>query len=117
MIRCDGGCFWPSLRKFLVLHEGEDFPVHAQEAYILFMDRAPEEKRMMIPVEQDIYERYLQFCATLERKVKPGLTLGMVAEDMRDEWGDTYWYYFFFGRQYSNVFNRENNRNTIIIRQ
>ena len=109
MLRCDSHCFWPSLRKFLKMHEGEDFPVHAQEAYIFFMDKAPEEKRMMIPVEENIYNRYKQFCKTLARQVKPGKTIGTVAEEMRKEWGDTYWYYNFFGRQYSNPVGRKEN--------
>ena len=99
MLRCDAQRFWPSLRNYFKRHEGELFPRHAQEAYILFMDRYPEEKRMMLPVEQDIYDRYIKFCNTLGRKVKPGRILGQVAEEMRDEWGDTYWYYFFFGRK------------------
>ena len=99
MLRCDSHYFWPSLRKFLKTHEGEDFPVHAQEAYILFMDRAPEEKRMMIPVEEDIYNRYKQFLKVLSQRVKPGKTIGMVAEEMCEEWGDTYWYYNIFGRK------------------
>ena len=107
MLRCDAQCFWPSLRNYLKRHEGELFPKHAQEAYILFMDRYPEGKRMMLPVEQDIYDRYIKFCDTLGRKVKPGLILGRVAEDMHDEWGDTYWYYYFFGRQYSNIVERK----------
>ena len=42
MLSCDSHRFWPALRNYLKLHEGEDFPVHAQEAYILFMDKAPE---------------------------------------------------------------------------
>ena len=98
MLRYDSSRFWPSLRKYLKLHVGEEFPLYAQEAYILFMDKFPEEKRMMIPVEQDVYERYKQFRKALEQRVKPGLTLGKVAKDMRAEWGDTYWYYTFFGR-------------------
>ena len=98
MLRYDSSRFWPSLRKYLKLHVGEEFPLYAQEAYILFMDKFPEEKRMMIPVEQDVYERYKQFRKVLEQRVKPGLTLGKVAKDMRAEWGDTYWYYTFFGR-------------------
>ena len=98
MLRYDSSRFWPSLRKYLKLHVGEEFPLYAQEAYILFMDKFPEEKRMMIPVEQDVYESYKQFRKALEQRVKPGLTLGKVAKDMRAEWGDTYWYYTFFGR-------------------
>ena len=77
----------------------EEFPVHAQEAYIMYMDKAPEKKRMMIPVEEAIYNRYKQFWEALEPRVKPGITLGKVADDMRKEWGDTYWYYNIFGRQ------------------
>ena len=109
MLSCDSRRFWPALRKYLKLHEGEDFPVHAQEAYILFMDKAPEEKRMMLPVEEDIYNRYKQFREVLSQRMKPGLTFGEVAEDMREEWGDTYWYYYIFGRQYSNPVNRQHN--------
>jgi len=98
MLRCDSRRFWPSLRQYVKLHKGEAFPIHAQEAYILFMDKAPEEKRMMIPVEQAVYDRYKQFWEILQNRVKPGVTLGKVGEDMRKEWGDTYWYYNIFGR-------------------
>ena len=99
MLRCDSHRFWPALRNFVKLHQGEQFPVHAQEAYILFMDKAPEEKRMMIPVNQDIYERYKKFWDALRSHVKPGLTLGTVAEEMREEFGDTYWWFNIFGRK------------------
>ena len=109
MIRCDSHCFWPSLRNYLKLHEGEDFPVHAQEAYIVFTDKAPEERRMMIPVEETIYNRYKKFLEAMARHVKPGKTIGTLAEEMRGEWGDTYWYYYFFGRQYSNIVDRKEN--------
>ena len=109
MLRCDSHCFWPSLRNYLRLHEDEFFPEHAQEAYILFMDKAPEEKRMMIPVEEDVYNRYKKFSEAMAQRVKPGKTIGKVAEEMRGEWGDTYWYYYFFGRQYSNIVVRKGN--------
>ena len=85
----------------------ETFPVHAQEAYILFIDKFPEEKRIMLPVEETVYNRYKQFCETLAKLVKPGKTLGKVAEDMRKEWEDTYWYYYFFGRQYTNIVSQK----------
>ena len=109
MMRCDSRLFWPSLRNYLKLHEGEDFSVHAQEAYILFMDKAPEEKRMMIPVEEAVYHRYKKFLEAMAKQVKPGKTLGQVAGEMRGAWGDTYWYYYFFGRQYSNIGVRKEN--------
>ena len=103
MMRCDSRRFWAALRYFVKMHMNEAFPVHAQEAYILFMDKAPEEKRMMLPVDQAVYERYKQFWDDLGRKVKPGMKLSRVADEMREKWGDTYWYYNIFGRQYSNA--------------
>ncbi|MBR6852995.1 MAG: hypothetical protein IKM78_03685 [Prevotella sp.] len=107
MLRCDAHRFWPSLRNYLNLHIGEDFPLHAQEAYIFFIDRFPEEKRMMIPVEENVYNRYKQFCKSLTEHVKPGKTLGEAAKEMHSEWGDTYWYYNIFGRQYSHIVERK----------
>lgn len=99
MIRCDSRRFWASLRKYAQLHRDENFPVHAQEAYIMYMDKAPEEKRMMLPVEQGVYERYGQFWSTLEGIAKPGMKLEKIGEQMREEWGGTYWYYNVFGRK------------------
>jgi hypothetical protein len=103
MLRCDSRRFWTSLRQYVKFHLDEQFPVHAQEAYILFMDKAPEDKRMMLPVEQSVYERYKQFWAKLEKIAKPGMTLDKVGEDMREEYGDTYWWYNIFGRKPLNL--------------
>ena len=107
MISCDAHRFWPTLRKYMKMHEGELFPLHAQEAYIIFIDREPEEKPMMLPVEEGVYHRYQQFCDMLARHVKPGKILRNVAEEMRKEWGDTYWYYYYFGRKYVNPSDRQ----------
>ena len=61
------------------------------------MDKAPEEKRMMIPVSEDIFNRYKQFWKALESQVKPGMTIEQAGEMMRKEYGDTYWWYNIFG--------------------
>ena len=103
MLRCDSRRFWPALRNYVKLHLDEEFPLHAMEAYILYMDKAPEEKRMMLPVEQSVYERYKKFWATLESKAKPNMTLEKVGEEMRQEFGDTYWWYNIFGRKPINI--------------
>ena len=103
MLRCDSRRFWASLRNYVKLHMDEEFPAHAQEAYILFLDKAPEEKRMMLPVEQSVYERYKQFWATLEKKAKPGMKLEQVGKEMYEEFGDTYWWYNLFGRKPINI--------------
>ena len=103
MLRCDSRRFWASLRKYVKLHMDEEFPLHAQEAYILFMDKAPEEKRIMIPVEQSVYNRYKQFWGALENHAMSGSSLEKVGEEMREEWGDTYWWYNIFGRKPINI--------------
>ena len=103
MLRCDSRRFWASLRQYVRLHLDEQVPLHAQEAYILYMDKAPEEKRMMLPVEQSTYERYKRFWERLEKLAKPGMTLEKVGEEMRAEYGDTYWWYNIFGRKPINL--------------
>ena len=99
MMRCDSRRYWAALRNYVKLHLDETFPLHAMEAYILYMDKAPEEKRMMLPVEKSVYERYKQFWATLESHAKPGMTIEEVGEMMRADFGDTYWWYNIFGRK------------------
>ena len=103
MLRCDSRRFWLALRNYVKLHLDEEFPLHAMEAYILYMDKAPEEKRMMLPVEKSVYERYKKFWSTLESKAKPNMTLEKVGEEMRQEFGDTYWWYNIFGRKPINI--------------
>ena len=103
MLRCDSRRFWASLRNYVKSHMNEDFPLHAQEAYILYMEKAPEEKRMMLPVEQSVYDRYKQFWKDLEKQAKPGMTMEKVSEEMREEYGDTYWWYNLFGRKPINI--------------
>ena len=100
MLRCDSRRFWPSLRNYVKTHMDEEFPVHAQEAYILFMDKAPEKRRMMLPVEESVFERYKKFWDALKRLARPGAILKDVGEQMRGEFGDTYWWYNIFGRKY-----------------
>jgi hypothetical protein len=78
----------------------EEFPLHAQEAYILYMDKAPEKKRIMLPISQTVYDRYKRFWETLESLAKPGMTIEQVGEEMREEFGDTYWWYNLFGRKF-----------------
>lgn len=99
MLRCDSRRFWASLRNWVKLHMNEEFPLHAMEAYILYMDKAPEAKRMMLPVEESVLERYKRFWETLESKAKPGMTIAKVGEEMREQFGDTYWWYNLFGRK------------------
>ena len=109
MLRCDSRRFWTSLRHYVKLHLDEQFPLHAQEAYILYMDKAREEKRIMLPVEQSVYERYKRFWATMEKIAKPGVTIEQVGEDMRQEFGDTYWWYNIFGRKPLNIHGKIGN--------
>lgn len=99
MMRSDSRRFWKALRKYLKMHQGEEFPQHAQEAYIMYMDKAPEEKRIKIPVSEDIYERYQEFWTALESMLRSGGNQQDITEKMREVFGDTYWYYNVFGRK------------------
>ena len=109
MLRCDSRRFWMAVRQYVKLHLDEQFPLHAQEAYILFMDKAPEDKRIMLPVKQSVYERYKMFWTDLEKVAKPGVTLDKVGEEMLEEFGDTYWWYNIFGRKPLNLHGKIGN--------
>lgn len=99
MMRRDSKRFWASFRKFVKTHMGEEFPIPVAEAYIMYMDKAPENKKVIIPVSETLYERYKQFWASLENNVKSGLDREAIAEKMRHDYGDTYWYYNIFSRR------------------
>jgi len=99
MLRCDSRRFWASLRNYVKSHMEDKFPLHAQEAYIMYMDKAPEEKRIILPITQEVYDRYQNFWETLESKAKSGMTIEQAGEEMREEFGDTYWWYNVFGRK------------------
>ena len=105
MLRCDSRRFWPSLRNYVKAHMDEEFPLHAQEAYILFMDKAPEKKRIILPISQDVYDRYLKFWDVLQKLAKPGMNLEVLGEQMRGEFGDTYWWYNIFGKKFFVINN------------
>ena len=99
MLRRDSRRFWASFRKFIKLHMGEAFPVPVAEAYILYMDKAPEEKRVMIPINEDLLKRYKQFWEDLGKLLQSGKSREGIAEQMRLNYGDTYWYYNLFSRR------------------
>ncbi|MBO4891030.1 MAG: hypothetical protein J5502_00325 [Prevotella sp.] len=99
MLRRDSRRFWASFRNYIKLHMGEAFPVPVAEAYILYMDKAPEAKRVMIPVNEDLYKRYQQFWKTLGEMLQLGKSREEVAELMRSSYGNTYWYYNIFSRR------------------
>ena len=99
MLRCDSRRFWLAMRNYVKAHMDEEFPLHAMEAYILYMDKAPEKKRMILPIHQAVYDRYIKFWDALKKLVRPGANLKDVGEQMRGEFGDTYWWYNIFGRK------------------
>ncbi len=99
LIRRDSKAFWASLRKFVKTHRDEEFPVHAIEGYILYMDKAPEQKRMIAPVSEEIFNRYNAFWETLGDLVQSGMSKEQVSKEMKPEFGDTYWYYNIFSRR------------------
>lgn len=99
MMRRDSKRFWASLRKFIKTHMGEEFPVPVAEAYLMYFDKAPETKRVMIPVNEELYERYKHFWASLENYARSGMDKNAVAQKMRPDYGDTYWYYNIFSQR------------------
>ena len=63
------------------------------------MGKAPEEKRVMIPVNEELVNRYKQFWESLAELLQSGKSRKEVTEQMRLAYGDTYWYYNLFSRR------------------
>ena len=58
---------------------------------------------MMMPVSQEIYDRYQDFWDTLEPLVRSGVDKNSIPAKMHEEFGDTYWYFNLFGRKIVNT--------------
>ncbi|MCD7973453.1 MAG: DUF6057 family protein [Candidatus Azobacteroides sp.] len=75
------------------LTQNQSFPVHLQEAALLFskLEGYEVNREYFNPLLLEKYERYLQRMHGLK-----GSPEEIIAQHIKNEFGDTYWYYYFF---------------------
>lgn len=97
LTRKDTRGFWSNLNRYLYNRQLRRLPTHYQEAILLFsnLDRSVDASR--IPIDESIKNRFKAFMSRVS-KYK-----GQKEEDMaphfKQDFGNTYWYFYFFVRK------------------
>lgn len=103
MISKDIQKFWPKYLLYLYLHKGEQIPIHYQEAAYLYgtlePQTAPNPQTYGITFDKEkVIERYAAFNETTQRLLKSGMSESSIAEYTKSQFGDTFWWTYFFNR-------------------
>ena len=97
MVQKDIQLFWPRFFLYAQLHQGEDMPIHYQEAAYLYGHLEPGNVNISaMPFDKTIPERYEGFQRLSQQLLAQGMDTKTVGENMKSTYGDTfYWFYFF----------------------
>lgn len=106
LIQKDISLFWPRFFKYAELHEKEAMPIHYQEAAYLFGDLEKKVDISHMPFDKQlIVNRYASFKDVTGRLLQQnsGYYKGdalnrKVGEDCFAQFGDTYWWFYYFSR-------------------
>ena len=98
LISKDIQLFWPRFFQYANLHEGEEMPIHYQEAAYLYgnLESTSFDISKMPFDKQKIKQRYTQFNSIAQYNIKKGMSEQQVAEILKPTFGDTFWWFYFF---------------------
>ena len=96
LIRKDIQLYWNTMVAYLGNHAQLRIPTHYQEALLLYanLDRRADISKFKL--DNRVTERFRKF-SQLSAKYK-GMSEDQMAPYFKDEFGDTYWYFYFFVR-------------------
>lgn len=96
LIRKDTQLFWNAIVEYLNTHKQLRIPTHYQEALLLYanIDRRADISKFKF--DKKIEQRFRDF-SKLTSKYR-GMTEEQMAPYFKDDFGDTYWYFYFFIR-------------------
>lgn len=100
MVYKDIANFWPHFFQYAEMHSKEEMPTHYQEAAYLFGILEPNGVDVShMPFDQKtIKDRYLSFAKISQGYAASGLGNEEIGRKMYYEFGDTYWWFYFFCR-------------------
>ena len=99
LISKDIQLFWPRFFLYAQMHQGEQMPIHYQEAAYLYGHLEQEVDITTMPFDQQrIVDRYEQFNQMASRYMQQGKSQEEMAELIRPVFGDTFWWFYFFCR-------------------
>lgn len=95
--------FWPKFMiyaQLLQIKDGTDMPINYQEAAYLYTQLEPQTAPMQnMPFDQQrIVQRYQAFTQMSQAYLRQGMTPEQVGVAMKDAFGDTFWWFYFFCR-------------------
>ena len=103
MTRKDAKIFWVVLDRYLRVVNPKTLPRHFQEAFLLFYNI---DKGKTITVSKEFFDRFIskqtdrRFNAFIKKTTKyKGMKEAEMAKYFKDEYGDTYFYFYFFVRK------------------
>ncbi|MCQ2220628.1 MAG: DUF6057 family protein [Prevotella sp.] len=94
----DGMRMWPAIINYLRGHQGQELPLHFQEAYVVCQSINPIEIPYKVNIAPVIIQNYKEFMRQGQSYADYASSEKQVAEMMRENWGGTYWWYNAFGR-------------------
>ena len=102
LTRKDSNSFWPLLSYYVNTFNPRVLPKHYQEAVLLFMNL---DKGRTVQVPQAFIERFIQMQTSNRMNAflhcvsqHKGKTESEMAPDFKSDFGDTYFYFYFFVR-------------------
>lgn len=97
LIRKDKKTLWHNLSRYLYKRKLMRLPTHYQEAVLLYSNLDRSVNISNLPIEDGVRQRFNAFM----RKTRDykGLKETEMAPHFKEDFGDTYWYFYFFVRK------------------
>ena len=90
--------FWKAFVSYASINPTAVLPLHYQEAYCLFAEEAPVELPFKPRIEENTLNRYVEFRRQFVMLQEAGQSDASIKNSMRKQWGRTYWWHRYFGR-------------------
>ena len=91
--------FWPRFFNYAMLHKGTPMPIHYQEAAYLYGNLEHEVDISGMPFDQEkVVQRFGAFQQMTNQLVAQKYTEPQMADAMRAQFGDTFWFFYFLVR-------------------
>lgn len=92
--------FQYQFNKYATMHVGDDMPIHYQEAAFLYGHLEPQTMDISgMPFDEErIVKRYAAFNEKVKQLMQSGTTEAMLPNALKGEFGDTFWWAYYFSR-------------------
>lgn len=89
--------FWKRFFQYATLHINEPMPIHYQEAAFLYGNLEKKVDISRMPFDRDrIIGRFANFQRATGMYAREGMSVEQMGEAMKPEFGDTFWWFYFF---------------------